>query len=112
MLRKRFPSLRFSLKTILVLILGIAIGYSLNLQTWKLLTGRKAYSPALPAYVIEPPDVLEIDIFGLEAGIQQPQSRKCLVGPDGRVNLDHWGLVYVSGKTIPEAQKMIEQIVR
>jgi polysaccharide biosynthesis/export protein len=32
-----------------------------------------------------------------------------LVAPDGRVNLGIYGTVYVSGKTIPEARKAIEQ---
>jgi hypothetical protein len=39
--------LRFSLRNFLVLVLGIAIGYSLNMHTWKLLTGRSPYAPCL-----------------------------------------------------------------
>ena len=89
----RFPKVRFTLKSLLVLILGIAIGFSLNLQTWKLLTGRSRYA-SLPQYVIEPPDVLKIDIIGGDSDHRVPSTNTHLVGPDGRINLGEWGSLY------------------
>ncbi|MEX2317717.1 MAG: polysaccharide biosynthesis/export family protein [Pirellulales bacterium] len=38
----------------------------------------------------------------------QPIQGEHLVGPDGRVNLGTYGLVYVAGRTIEEARKAIE----
>jgi hypothetical protein len=101
----RLPKIRFTLKSLLVLILGIAIGYSLNLQTWKLLTGHSPYA-SLPLYTIAPPDVLKIDVTGNHL---KSSSMTCLVAPDGRVNLGESGLVYVSGMIIEEAQFAIEK---
>jgi protein involved in polysaccharide export with SLBB domain len=104
-----FPSFRFSLKSVLVLILGIAIGFSLNLETLKLLTGSRAIP--LPPYVIEPPDILQVDVLGKNLSAAQPGSNQHLVGPDGRINLGTWGTVYVAGMTIEEARVAIEQAV-
>ena len=102
------PKLRFSVKALLILVLGIAIGFSLNLQTWKLLTGRLLYSQS-PPYVIEPPDVLQIDVTDA-TGNPSIVSNKFLVGPDGRINLGN-GSVYVAGMTIAQAQAAIEKQV-
>ena len=110
MLRPRLPRFRFSVKALLTLVLGIAIGFSLNLQTWKLLTGRTPYSK-LPQYVIEPPDVLKIGVEGDDAGSRISISDTYLVGPDGRVNLNDLGTVYVADMTIGQAQSAIEQQV-
>jgi protein involved in polysaccharide export with SLBB domain len=107
--RPRLPKLRFGVKALFILILGIAIGFSLNLQTWKLLTGRSPYSK-LPQYVIEPSDVLQINVDDA-SGSRWTVSNKLLVGPDGRVYLGKLGSVYVAGMTIGEAHSAIEQQV-
>jgi len=104
-----FSRFRFSTKSVLVLILGIAIGFSLNLETLKLLTGSRAIP--LPPYVIEPPDILQVDVLGKNLSAAQPGSNQHLVGPDGRINLGSWGTVYVAGMTIEEARVAIEQAV-
>jgi hypothetical protein len=58
----RLRRLRFSVRSVLVLILGIANGYSLNLQTLRLLIHGPLYPTALPPYVIKAPDILEISL--------------------------------------------------
>jgi len=110
MLSRHFPKLRFGLKSLLVLMLGIAIGFSLNLQIWKLLVGRSP-SAALPLYVIEPPDILEINVTGGVSKNRKSISGKFLVGPDGRVNLNDAGSVYVAGLTIAQAAAAVEKAV-
>lgn len=70
--------------------------------------------PKLPPYVIEPPDVLLIDVGKVTPksppkGDLKPMAREHLVGPDGRVNLGSYGAVYVSGMTIDEAKKAIDR---
>lgn len=110
MLRKFVFRPRFSLRSLLVLMLGIAIGYSLNLQTVRLLIGRVLTRPP-GVYVIEPPDVLEIRIKPDSSRATPSISEKYLVGPDGRVNMQAFGQIYVAGKTIDEARRAIEQAI-
>jgi protein involved in polysaccharide export with SLBB domain len=105
------PKLRFSLKSLLVLVMGIAIGYSLNLETFRLLAGRWWYATAPGPYVIEPPDVLKIGITYEENGVRQFESALHLVGPDGRINLDKWGTVYVAGMHLDEAQEATREAI-
>lgn len=105
------PKLRFSLKSLFVLVLGIAIGYSLNLETYRLLAGRW-WRPGAPSpYVIEPPDVLKVGITYEENGAPKSHSALCLVGPDGRINLDKWGTVYVAGMRLEQAQEATRKAV-
>ena len=106
MLRDRRLRLRFGLKTLFILMLGIAIGYSLNVWSLWLVMGPRLRS--LPTYVIEPPDILAIEIAN--GSKRSPSaSGQYLVGPDGRVNLRAYGTVYVAGMTIEGARKAIER---
>lgn len=51
---------------------------------------------------------IEISVsLGLSASAQQV-SGEHLVGPDGRVNLGTYGTVYVAGRTVDEARKIVE----
>jgi protein involved in polysaccharide export with SLBB domain len=114
MLSQRLPRFRFKLKTVLVLMLGIAIGFALNLRTLQLLTGlvaNEAFTRSLPPYTIEPPDVLDLSMPNNASNSKQSISGQHLVGPDGRVNLGEFGSVYVSGKTLDEARAAIEKAV-
>ncbi len=113
MLFNRFPKLRFSLKSIFVLMLGIAIGFSLNLWAFRFLTGpaNEARMSSLPPYVIEPPDILELNVLGNASDATSSISGQHLVGMDGKVNLGAYGQVYVAGKTIEEARDAIEMAV-
>ena len=99
---------RFSLRSVFVLILGIAIGYSLNIRTLELLlgVGTEGFMASLPTYLIEPPDVLEIDVFS--SGESKPSvDGQYMVLPDGTVNLGTIGSVVLAGKTIDEARNAI-----
>jgi polysaccharide export outer membrane protein len=60
----------------------------------------------LPPYVIEPPDVLLIEIAA-EHLEKQPIAGQFLVRPDGTVNLGIYGSVFVTGLTIEQAKAVI-----
>jgi protein involved in polysaccharide export with SLBB domain len=105
----RKPKLRFSLRDLLVIFLGIAIGYSLN-PLHSFLSGRPTPpSPLLPTYVIEPPDVLMIQSTAAVADKFPALAGQHRVGPDGNVNLGSIGSVYVAGLTLRQAQTSIEK---
>lgn len=59
-----------------------------------------------PAYVIEPPDILRIDVSGLPKR-GQPVRGERLVRPDGTVSLGTHGSVSVSGLTPDQARAAI-----
>jgi protein involved in polysaccharide export with SLBB domain len=107
----RFPR-QFSLKTIMLLSLGFALGYSWNLWVWRFyaVPGTEANMVNLPTYVIEPPDVLNIDVTTYSGGPPTPViGGQHLVAMDGRVNLDKYGSVFVAGMTIDEAAAAIKK---
>jgi protein involved in polysaccharide export with SLBB domain len=58
---------------------------------------------SLPAYRIEPPDILQIEILN-QVPLPSPVTGQYLVGPDGTINLRRYGVVHVAGKTIMEAR--------
>jgi RNA polymerase sigma factor (sigma-70 family) len=68
----------------------------------------------LPPYVIEPPDVLRIEV-AVKVGDetlplpQQPISGSYQVRPDGTVGLGTWGSVSVTGLTMPAAANAIRK---
>ena len=76
-------------------------------------TAEKPKSKAQPAlvslgdYVVEPPDILLVEV--LEALPGRPISGERLVRPDGKISLGFYGDVYVAGSTVPEVK---EKIVR
>jgi protein involved in polysaccharide export with SLBB domain len=111
MFQYRLPRFRFSLKSVLVLFLGISIGYSLNLQTVRLLVGppNEARMSFLPTYEIEPPDILQVDAIASFSDTSPSISGQHLVGPDGNINLGNYGPVFVAGKTLSEVQDAIEK---
>jgi protein involved in polysaccharide export with SLBB domain len=113
MRRGRLFNIRFSLKSVFVLTLGIAIGYGLNLRTLQLLTGpaSEARMGSLPAYRIAPPDVIDITATGKFSETFPTISGQHLVGPDGMINLGAFGQLSVSGMTINEAQEAVKEIV-
>jgi polysaccharide biosynthesis/export protein len=59
----------------------------------------------LPSYVIEPPDMLLVEV--LEALPGRPISGERLVRPDGKISLGFYGEVYVAGLTVMEAKEKI-----
>lgn len=111
MLRHRLGKFRFRLKTLLILMLGIAVGYSLNLYTLQLLTGRAAYTSGPRPYIIEPPDIIDVRISGRFSGDWKTATRQYRVEPDGYIYLGLHGSVYVAGHTISEAQDAIRRML-
>ena len=107
MSRGRLKRARIPLWTPFVLVLGMAIGYSLNLQTARLVFGRPVETrmAGLPTYVVEPPDVLLLRTRA--AGDSEWTSEEHLVGSDGRVTLIDGPQVYVTGMTIEQARDAI-----
>jgi autotransporter-associated beta strand protein len=67
----------------------------------------------LPAYRIEPPDVIQIEMLKLvplaRVSGAQPVTGQYLVGPDGTINLRNYGTVCVSGMTVSEAKAAVEK---
>lgn len=59
----------------------------------------------LPEYVIEPPDLLVVEV--LEALPGRPITGERLVRPDGTISLDFYGKVYVAGLTGSEVKEKV-----
>ena len=60
---------------------------------------------SMPDYVIEPPDLLRVEV--LEALPGRPITGERLVRPDGKISLEFYGDVYVAGLTVDEAKEKI-----
>ena len=59
----------------------------------------------MPDYVVEPPDLLLVEV--LEALPGRPISGERLVRPDGKISLGFYGEVYVAGLTTREIKEKI-----
>ncbi len=66
---------------------------------------REFQKVSMPEYVVEPPDLLLVEV--LEALPGRPISGERLVRPDGKISLGFYGEVYVAGLTIPEVKEKI-----
>jgi polysaccharide biosynthesis/export protein len=66
---------------------------------------REFQKVSMPDYVVEPPDLLLVEV--LEATPGRPISGERLVRPDGKVSLGFYGDVYVAGLTLPEVKEKI-----
>jgi polysaccharide biosynthesis/export protein len=66
---------------------------------------REFAKVSMPDYVVEPPDLLLVEV--LEAAPGRPISGERLVRPDGKVSLGFYGEVYVAGLTMPEVKEKI-----
>jgi polysaccharide export outer membrane protein len=71
---------------------------------------RELAKVALPAYVIEPPDILLIRVRG-QLLPDLTISGQHLVTPDGTVRLDVFGAVYVAGMTLEQARVAIASAI-
>ncbi|MHB1557028.1 MAG: sigma-70 family RNA polymerase sigma factor [Isosphaeraceae bacterium] len=65
---------------------------------------------AMPDYVIEPPDLIVVEV--LEALPGRPISGERLVRPDGKISLGFYGEVYVAGLSLAEAKEKIVRHLR
>jgi polysaccharide export outer membrane protein len=66
---------------------------------------REFQKVSMPEYVVEPPDILLVEV--LEALPGRPISGERLVKPDGKVSLAFYGDVYVAGLTTTEIKEKI-----
>jgi polysaccharide biosynthesis/export protein len=66
---------------------------------------RELDKTSMPDYVIEPPDLLLVEV--LEALPGRPITGERLVRPDGTITLGFYGEVYVAGLTTKEAKEKI-----
>jgi polysaccharide export outer membrane protein len=70
---------------------------------------RELHKVTLPAYVIEPPDILLVESnLGLK---DQPIRGQHLVRPDGTINLGIYGSVYVAGMTLDQARAAVAEVL-
>jgi polysaccharide export outer membrane protein len=63
------------------------------------------YKASMPEYVVEPPDLIQVEV--LEALPGRPIMGERLVRPDGTIGLDWYGSVYVAGLTPSEIKEKI-----
>ncbi|MGO9469448.1 MAG: sigma-70 family RNA polymerase sigma factor [Isosphaeraceae bacterium] len=63
-----------------------------------------------PAHVVEPPDVLVVEVLDALPG--RPISGERLVRPDGTISLGYYGDVQVAGLTVPEIKEKVIQHLR
>lgn len=66
---------------------------------------RELNKTSLPEYVVEPPDLIVVEV--LEALPGRPITGERLVRPDGTISLDFYGKVYVAGLTTTEIKEKI-----
>lgn len=66
---------------------------------------RELTKVSMPEYVVEPPDLLVVEV--LEALPGRPISGERLVRPDGKISLGFYGEVYVAGLTLKEVKEKV-----
>jgi polysaccharide export outer membrane protein len=71
---------------------------------------RELDKQVLPAYVVEPGDVLLVLVADLDSPVRLPGDQPVL--PDGTINLGRYGRVMVAGKTVDEIQVMVRDAVK
>ena len=66
---------------------------------------REFNKVSLPDYVVEPPDIVVVEV--LEALPGRPITGERLVRPDGKISLGFYGEVYVAGLTVNEIKEKV-----
>ncbi len=66
---------------------------------------RELNKTSLPDYVVEPPDVIRVEV--LQAAPGRPIQGPRLVRPDGKISLDFYGDVFVAGLTTNEIKEKV-----
>jgi len=66
---------------------------------------REFEKTSMPDYVIEPPDIIVVEV--LEALPGRPITGERLVKPDGKISLGFYGEVYVAGLTTTEIKEKV-----
>jgi polysaccharide export outer membrane protein len=108
--RARFHPRRWALAWLFPCLLAVAGSGCQTVQTSedkiaKSNLSRELSKRTMPEYVIEPPDLLLVEV--LEALPGRPITGERLVRPDGTINLGFYGDVYVTGLTLSEAKEKI-----
>jgi protein involved in polysaccharide export with SLBB domain len=112
MARRVFSRFRFSIKNLLVLVLGIAIGFALNAWTLQMRLGRVRPVASTPGYIVQPDDELRISVSGKRPAGSPRISARYVVDPEGFVDITPYCRVEVAGMSIPDAQSAVEQALR
>jgi polysaccharide biosynthesis/export protein len=71
---------------------------------------RELTKAVLPAYIVEPGDVLLVVPVELESPVRLPSDQTVL--PDGRIDLGRYGRLQVAGKTVDEIEGMVTAAVK
>jgi len=97
---------QFSLHGLALLVLGLCVGLVVGLaySPFRKMAPNEAFAYRTPDYVIEPPDVIKVVVRGTQQGGASFDD-DCMVGPDGKINVDRIGGVYVTGLTLAEAER-------
>ncbi len=105
--RRRF-SFAFSLRGLALFVVGLSIGLAagLHYSPFRKMVPNEAFAYQSPEYIIEPPDVLsiQVDFPNLEGFAISQES---MVGPDGAVQVGPLGSIDVTGLTVREAEARI-----
>jgi protein involved in polysaccharide export with SLBB domain len=70
---------------------------------------RELSKTVLPAYVVEPGDVLLVTPAELDSPVRLPGDQTVL--PDGTIDLGQYGRPVVAGKTVPQIEAEVQQLV-
>ncbi len=105
--RRRKPGWRMARVAILIALAACGC------QTVKTPEEKIAASPlpreldkqSMPEYIVEPPDIIRIEVF--EALPGRPITGERLVRPDGTVSLDFYGDIYVAGLTVSQIKEKV-----
>jgi len=71
---------------------------------------RELTKAVLPAYIVEPGDVLLVTPADLDSPVRLPSDQTVL--PDGRIDLGRYGRVQVAGKTVDEIEVIVATAVK
>src|SRR6058998_2398854 len=71
---------------------------------------RELTKAVLPAYIVEPGDVLLVTPTELDSPVRLPSDQTVL--PDGRIDLGKYGRVQVAGKTVDEIEVIVGAAVK
>ncbi|MFO0850531.1 MAG: polysaccharide biosynthesis/export family protein [Gemmataceae bacterium] len=70
---------------------------------------RELAKTVLPAYVVEPGDVLLVTPVELDSPVRLPGDQTVL--PDGTIDLGRYGRPVVAGKTVPQIEAEVQQLI-
>src|SRR3954447_1847018 len=103
--RFRHPSLGWLLPLAVLLASGCQTVKTPEEKIAKSNLPRELDKTSLPDYVVEPPDLIQIEV--LEALPGRPIAGERLVRPDGKISLGFYGDVYVAGLSPDEIKEKV-----